>query len=196
MPRWQLMTLVSSRRRRRKHSVDMVGRSKHSVDRLGRPKHFDEERHQRQCDEDQAYEIRHHGSPVSGPKHHARLLTDMLPLPTHYCRVPGHSGASSSIVASGGVQGCRRIAGFARGVCADEPVRVLIICTRPQDYAPARLREAARYLLDRRDATDEERRLASDGIEWLRSKRDEKSPPISAEVSEPKSAPAKQKRKR
>ena len=33
-------------------------------------------------------------------------------------------------------------------------------------------------------------------IEWLRSKRDEKPPPISAVVSEPKSAPAKQKWKR
>jgi len=26
--------------------------------------------------------------------------------------------------------------------------RALIICTRPQDYLPGRLREAARYLLD------------------------------------------------
>jgi len=32
--------------------------------------------------------------------------------------------------------------------------RALIICTRPPDYAPTRLREAARYLLDTRDATD------------------------------------------
>jgi len=74
--------------------------------------------------------------------------------------------------------------------------RALIICTRPQDYTSARLREAARYLLDRRDATEEEKRLATEAIEGLRSKRDEKSPPISAEVSEPKSTPAKQKRKR
>ena len=51
--------------------------------------------------------------------------------------------------------------------------RAQIICTRPQDYAPARLRQAARYLLDKRDATEEEQRLASDAIEWLRSKRDE-----------------------
>ena len=41
--------------------------------------------------------------------------------------------------------------------------RALIICTRPQDYAPARLREAARYLLDRRDTTEEEQRLATEG---------------------------------
>jgi len=51
------------------------------------------------------------------------------------------------------------------------------------------LREAARYLLDRRDATEEEQRLATEAIEWLRSKRDEIPPAISAEVSEPKPAP-------
>ena len=42
--------------------------------------------------------------------------------------------------------------------------RALIICTRPQDYAPARLREAARYLLDRPDATEKEKRLATEAI--------------------------------
>ena len=72
--------------------------------------------------------------------------------------------------------------------------RALIIFARPQYYAPARLREAARYLLDRRDATEEERRLATEAIDWLRSKRDEKPPLKTAEVSEPK-PPAKQKRK-
>ena len=35
--------------------------------------------------------------------------------------------------------------------------RALIICTRPQDYLPGRLREAARYLLNRRDVTEEEK---------------------------------------
>jgi len=54
--------------------------------------------------------------------------------------------------------------------------RALIICTRPQDYLPARLREAARYLLDRRDATEEEKRLATEAIELLRSKWGEKAP--------------------
>jgi len=54
--------------------------------------------------------------------------------------------------------------------------RALIICTHPQDYLPARLREAARYLLDRRDATEEERRLAGEAIDLLRSKRGEPSP--------------------
>ena len=49
----------------------------------------------------------------------------------------------------------------------------MIICTRPQDYLPGRLQEAARYLLDRRDTTEEERRLATEAVEWLRSKRDE-----------------------
>ena len=59
--------------------------------------------------------------------------------------------------------------------------RALIICTRPQDYAPARLRLAARYLLDRPDTTEEERRLATEAIEWLRSKREEKAPLETAE---------------
>jgi len=39
----------------------------------------------------------------------------------------------------------------------------LIICTL------TRLREAARHLLDRRDTTEEERRLATAAIEWLHS---------------------------
>jgi len=43
---------------------------------------------------------------------------------------------------------------------------------RPQDDALARLGEAARYLLDRRNTTEEERSLATAAIEWLRSKRD------------------------
>ena len=38
--------------------------------------------------------------------------------------------------------------------------RALIIWVRPQHYAPARLREATRYLLDRWDTTEEEPRLA------------------------------------
>jgi len=71
--------------------------------------------------------------------------------------------------------------------------RALIICTRPQDYAPARLREAARYLFDRRDATEEERRLATDAIERLRSKR-EKPVPNTEPVSVPKPS-AQPKRK-
>jgi len=52
--------------------------------------------------------------------------------------------------------------------------RALIICTRPQDYAPTRLREG-RYLLDRCDRGGG-RRLAAEAIEWLRSKPDEPSP--------------------
>jgi len=61
--------------------------------------------------------------------------------------------------------------------------RALVIVRAPQDYAPARLREAARYLLDRRDATEEERRLASEAIAWLRSKRADKVPLKTAEPS-------------
>ena len=74
--------------------------------------------------------------------------------------------------------------------------RALIICTRPQDGAPAGLREAARYLLDRRDATEEERRLATEAIEWLRNKRDGKPAPEAEQIAEPKTAPIKPKRKR
>ena len=78
--------------------------------------------------------------------------------------------------------------------------RALIICTRPRDYLPARLREAARCLLDRRDATEEERRLATEAIDLLRSKREEASPHGVAMVpdeppAESKQPAAKQKRK-
>ena len=84
--------------------------------------------------------------------------------------------------------------------------RALIICTRPQDYAPARLRLAARHLLDRPDTTEEEQRLASDAIEWLRSKRHGEAQLKTAESSNsdqslehqagPPQAPARQTRKR
>jgi len=78
--------------------------------------------------------------------------------------------------------------------------RALIIVTRPQDYLPGRLREAARYLLDRRDATEEERRLATEAIEWLRAKRgDVRSVDVSEVQHEPRAEstqpPAKPKRK-
>jgi len=42
-----------------------------------------------------------------------------------------------------------------------------------QQQMKLELREAARHLLDRRDTTEDERRLATKAIEWLRSKRDE-----------------------
>jgi hypothetical protein len=48
----------------------------------------------------------------------------------------------------------------------------LIICTRLQDYA-TRVNETTAYLLDRRDSTEEEQRLAAGTIEWLRRKRHE-----------------------
>ena len=63
--------------------------------------------------------------------------------------------------------------GFGMASVPMNRARALIICTRAPDYLPGRLREAARYLLDRKDATEEERRLATEAIEWLRSKRDE-----------------------
>jgi len=74
--------------------------------------------------------------------------------------------------------------------------RALIICTHPQDYLPGRLREAARYLLDRKDATDEERRLATEAIELLRAKRGETPAPETEQVPEPTRPPARQTRKR
>jgi len=70
--------------------------------------------------------------------------------------------------------------------------RALIICTYPQDYLPGRLREAARYLLDRKDATDEERRLATEAIELLRAKRGETPAPETEQVPEPTRPPARQ----
>ena len=79
--------------------------------------------------------------------------------------------------------------------------RALVICTLPQDYLTGRLREAARYLPDRRDATEEERRLATEAIELLRSKRGENAP-LTAEPANsdqqagPPQAPARQTRKR
>jgi len=76
--------------------------------------------------------------------------------------------------------------------------RALIIVTRPQDYLPGRLREAARYLLDRKDATQEERRLATEAIELLRSKRDDvrsHDATTQAKPDKPKPAPVRQKRK-
>jgi hypothetical protein len=54
--------------------------------------------------------------------------------------------------------------------------------------------EAASYLREG-DATEEERRLATEAIEWLRSKRVEKPPLKTEQVSEPKPVPAKQKHK-
>jgi len=63
--------------------------------------------------------------------------------------------------------------GFGMAYVPMNRARALIIVTRPEDYLPGRLREAARYLLDRKDATEEERRLASEAIELLRSKREE-----------------------
>jgi hypothetical protein len=76
--------------------------------------------------------------------------------------------------------------------------RALIIVTRPQDYLPARLPEAARYLFDRKDTTEEERRPATEAIEWLRAKRDTGSVTRDdqSETDEPKPPPARQTRKR
>jgi len=47
--------------------------------------------------------------------------------------------------------------------------RALIICTHPGPR-PGAFAGAARYLLDRRDATEEEQRLASEAMAWLRAR--------------------------
>jgi len=59
-----------------------------------------------------------------------------------------------------------------------------LICEAPQDHRPSRVREAAMYLLGMSTVTESERRIASEAIEWLRSRRDE-----------PKPVPVKPKRK-
>jgi len=75
-------------------------------------------------------------------------------------------------------------------------VRALVIVHEPRAYAPSRVQEAAAYLLQSPSATEEESRLATDAIAWLRSKRDEKPPLKTEQVSEPKPAAARQTRKR
>ena len=42
--------------------------------------------------------------------------------------------------------------------------RALLICQRPETYAPSCVRGAAAYLLERVDATETEERLASEAI--------------------------------
>ena len=69
-------------------------------------------------------------------------------------------------------------------------MRALITCTRPRDYLTRRLREAARYLLDRKDATEEERRMATEAIELLRAKRGEVRQDSDEPPAEPTPPPA------
>ena len=44
-----------------------------------------------------------------------------------------------------------------------------MICTLPQNYAPAKVREAATYLLASSGATENDKHLANQTIEWLRN---------------------------
>ena len=53
--------------------------------------------------------------------------------------------------------------------------RALVICHAPAAYAPTRVREAASYLLQS-SRTEDEQRVATEAIEWLRSKRDKPQP--------------------
>ena len=66
--------------------------------------------------------------------------------------------------------------------------RARLICEAPQDHRPSRVREAAMYLLRMSGVTESERRIASEAIEGLRSKRDKPR-------DEPKPAPGKRKGK-
>jgi hypothetical protein len=49
--------------------------------------------------------------------------------------------------------------------------RALLICTRPQNYTPARVHEAVAYP-EKSEATEDERRLASEAMAWLQRKQD------------------------
>jgi len=68
--------------------------------------------------------------------------------------------------------------------------RAGLICEAPQDHSAARVREAATYLLGMSGVTEGERRMASEAMAWLRSKRDAPKQP-----DQPKPAPSKPKRK-
>jgi len=68
--------------------------------------------------------------------------------------------------------------------------RAGLICEAPQDHRAARVREAATYLLGMPAVTEDERRIANEALEWLRSKRDAPKQP-----DQPKPAPARPKRK-
>jgi len=55
--------------------------------------------------------------------------------------------------------------------CSRDPFAVTarMICTLPQNYAPAKVREAASYLLASSGATEDDKHLANQAIQWLRS---------------------------
>ena len=57
--------------------------------------------------------------------------------------------------------------------CTRDPfaVNARMICTMPQNYAPAKVREAATYLLETSSATEDDKNLANQAIEWLRAAR-------------------------
>jgi hypothetical protein len=46
-------------------------------------------------------------------------------------------------------------------------VRALLICTHPSDYAPTRVREAARHLQAQGDGSEKEKQLASEALKSL-----------------------------
>jgi hypothetical protein len=71
-----------------------------------------------------------------------------------------------------------RTRGFRHGGCSNDRARAQLICTRPQNYMPARAHEAVAYLLQMSNATEDERRLTSEAIEWLEGRRDEPKPAV------------------
>ena len=55
-------------------------------------------------------------------------------------------------------------------------VRALVIVHESQAYAPTRVRDATSYLLSSSASTEDEKRFATDALEWLRSKQSRASP--------------------
>jgi len=49
-------------------------------------------------------------------------------------------------------------------------------CHATQAHAPSRVRETASYLLQSLASTEDERRLATEAMEWLSSEQDEPKP--------------------
>lgn len=71
--------------------------------------------------------------------------------------------------------------------------RALIICTRPGDYVPTRVREAAKHLQAQVDVSEDEKQLASEALKSLQPPADpapqgtRSTPRVKATVSARKS---------
>ena len=60
--------------------------------------------------------------------------------------------------------------------------RAGLICKAPQDHGSAPVREAATYLLGMSGVTEDKRRIASEAMTRLRSKRDETKKPTTTQT--------------